>query len=114
MATFIGLLNFTEQGVSRFRDTRKRATAFQEMARKAGVNVKEVYWTLGQYDGVVIVEAPDDESATGVLLNLAAQGNVRTQTLRAFNASEMEGVLSRAGGGARGGGGGGGRGGKRS
>jgi uncharacterized protein with GYD domain len=95
MATYIVLGNFTEQGIRAVKDTTKRAEAVRELARKVGVTVKEVYWTLGQYDVVTIVEAPDEASVTAFGLSAGALGNVRTQTLRAFSADEMAQILSR-------------------
>jgi uncharacterized protein with GYD domain len=95
MATYIILGNFTEQGVRNIKDTQKRAEAFREMAKKAGGTVKEVYWTLGQYDTAAIVEAPDDATITALNLSVGALGNLRTQTLRAFTPAEMGGVLGK-------------------
>jgi uncharacterized protein with GYD domain len=97
MATFIVLGNFTEQGVRNAKDTVKRADAFKEMARKAGVTVKDVYWTLGRFDVVAVCEAPDDETATALTLNLGALGNVRTQTLRAFTQADMGKIIGKMG-----------------
>lgn len=96
MATFIALLNFTEQGIRGFKDTTKRADNFNKAAKKAGVTVKDVYWTVGGYDGVLILEADDDASASSALISLGALGNVRTQTLRAYNRKEIEGILAKA------------------
>ncbi len=95
MATYVTLVTWTEQGVRNFKDTVDRAQAGAELAGKLGVTLKEVYWTLGAYDIVAIAEAPDDESATAFALALSAQGNVRTTTLRAFDADEMRGILAR-------------------
>jgi uncharacterized protein with GYD domain len=67
------------------------------MAQKVGATVKEVYWTMGQYDIVTIVEAPDDASLTTLLLSVGGLGNVRTQSLRAFTASEIGQILGRVG-----------------
>jgi len=66
------------------------------MAEKAGVTVKEIYWTIGSHDAVIVMEAPDDESAAAVMLRLGSFGNVRTQTLRAFTSSEMKQIISKA------------------
>jgi len=96
MAAFISLVGFTEQGVRGFKDTAGRAAKFQSMAQKAGVTVKEIYWTMGAYDVVIIMEAPDEKTATAVMLGLASLGNVRTQTMRAFNSSEVEEIISKA------------------
>ena len=95
MATFIVLVNFTEQGIRTVKDTRKRADAFKEMAGKAGATVKEIYWTLGQYDVVTILDAPDTATVTALNLSVGALGNVRTQTLPAFSADEMGGILAK-------------------
>ena len=97
MATYLALINFTEQGVQKFRDTRKRAAAFRQMAEKAGVRVREQLWTLGRFDGALVLEADDDAAVTAVMLNLASMGNVKTQTLRAFGEEEMDEILKRAG-----------------
>jgi uncharacterized protein with GYD domain len=96
MATFIALLNFTEQGIRGFKDTTKRADNFSKLAKKAGVTVKDVYWTVGGFDGVLILEAEDDASVASALISLGALGNVRTQTLRAYNRKEIEGILAKA------------------
>jgi len=89
MATYIELVSWTDQGVRAAKDTVKRAKAFEEAAGAGGVKVKSLFWTLGEYDLVITVEAPDDEAVTRVGLMLAQLGNVRTKTLRAFNAEEM-------------------------
>lgn len=93
MATFISLVNFTQQGIRDFKTSPDRAAKFKSMAQKAGATVKEIYWTIGGHDAVVIMEAPDDETATAVMLSLGSLGNVRTQTLRGFNSSEMEEII---------------------
>jgi uncharacterized protein with GYD domain len=95
MATYITLSNFTEQGARTVKDTAKRAEALGKTAKKFGVTVKDVYWTLGSVDTVTIVEAPDEAAVTAFWLAVAAQGNVRTQTLRAFSAAELGPILSR-------------------
>jgi len=97
MATFVSLINWTEQGIINFRDTPKRADAFQQMLTKYGANLKDIYWTLGSYDIVVVAEAPDDETITAVALELGSLGNVRTTTLRAFGRSEIEAIIKKTG-----------------
>jgi uncharacterized protein with GYD domain len=97
MATYIILSNFTDQGIRNVKDTAKRAEMFKEMAKKKDVSVKDLFWTLGAYDVVAIVDAPNDEAITGVGLTLGMQGNVRTQTLRAYNASEIGKILGKVG-----------------
>jgi len=95
MATFIMLGSFTDQGIRSVKDTTKRADAFKELAKGSGVTVKDIYWTLGQYDIVAIAESPDDVSMTALGLALGKSGNVRTQTLRAFSASDMNAILAK-------------------
>ena len=94
MATFITLVNFTEQGIKNIKDTPGRFEAFRKLAAELGVTVKIAYWTVGQYDMVIIVEGTD-ESATSVLLKVASLGNIRTQTLRAFSKEEIEKILGK-------------------
>ncbi len=93
MATFISLLNFTEKGIRSFKDSPARADIFTSMAKKAGVKVKEIYWTIGAYDIVLVLEAPDDETIAAVMLGLGSVGNVRSNTLRGFNAAEMKEII---------------------
>jgi uncharacterized protein with GYD domain len=96
MATYIILSNFTDQGVRNVKETTKRADAITETAKKLGVGLKQVFWTLGQYDVVAVCEAPDDASITALGLAIGAAGNSRTQTLRAFTKDEMNAILSKA------------------
>jgi uncharacterized protein with GYD domain len=86
-------MHFTEQGVEAVRDTCDRAATFQAAAEPIGVKVTGVYWTLGAFDGVLVWEAPDEETATAALLHLGSLGNVRTQTARAFGPAEMQKIL---------------------
>ena len=93
MATFISLINFTEQGIKSVKDSPARAQAFAEMAKKLDIEVKGIYWTVGSYDVVVIAEG-SDEAVTTALLTVGSAGNVRTQTLRAFDADSMRKILA--------------------
>jgi uncharacterized protein with GYD domain len=97
MATFITTIKFTQQGIKAIDLTTKRATAMKATGKKMGVKVKDIYWTLGDHDGVLIFEAPDDETATTFLLDLGAMGNVHTTTCRAFTAAEMDKILAKLG-----------------
>jgi uncharacterized protein with GYD domain len=94
VATFITNVKFTQQGVKDIDHTTKRASIFKAEAKKLGVKVKEIYWTLGEQDGLLILEAPDDETATAAILHLSAMGNVHTTTCRAYTAAEMDKILS--------------------
>ena len=95
MATFISLASFTDQGIRNVKQSTERAQAFREAAQKAGVTVKDIYWTMGSLDLVVISDAPDDETAMALLLGLGSLGNVRTQTLRGFSAEEMGSIVAK-------------------
>lgn len=93
MATYILLGTFTDQGIRNIKVTTKRAEAIRSMAKKLGVAVKEMYWTLGQYDVAAILEAPDEAAVTSLALSIGNQGNVRTQLLRAFTSDEIKPIL---------------------
>ncbi len=97
MATYIALGNFTDQGLRNAKDTVSRADAVREMARKFGVTVKDIYWTLGEYDLVTVFEANDEASITALALAIGAAGNVRGRTLRAMNSTEMRAALTKLG-----------------
>ena len=94
MSTFVSLINFTDQGIRGVKDSPARAKAFTEMAEKLGVSVKSIYWTVGAYDIVAVTEGPD-EAVTAALLTVGSAGNVRTQTLRAFDAEGMRKILAK-------------------
>ena len=98
MATFITSIKFTQQGIKAIGETTKRAASLKAAAKKMGVKVTSIYWTLGAYDGLLIFEAPDDETAAALTLRLVSLGSVQTTTTRAFNAAEMDKVLSTTGG----------------
>lgn len=95
MATFITTIRFTEQGISKINKTTKRANAFKAAAKKMGVKVKDIFWTLGAFDGAIVLDAPDDETAAAALLQLDISGNVHSTTARAFNAAEMGKILAK-------------------
>ncbi len=96
MATYITTMHFTEQGIQAVRDTCDRAAAFKAAARKMGVKVTGIYWTLGAFDGVIVCEAPDEETATAALLYLGSLGDIRPRTARAYNAATMQRVFGRS------------------
>jgi uncharacterized protein with GYD domain len=93
MAKYVVLVNFTDQGVRTAQDTVKRFDQAREAFQKKSVSFDSVYWTLGRYDIVATLDAPDDETVAAVLLQLGAAGNVSTETLRAFTVEEMSGIL---------------------
>jgi uncharacterized protein with GYD domain len=93
MPTYVGLLKFTDQGIKGMKDSLSRAQQAAEQIERMGGRLVSSYWTLGAYDLVTIVETPDEETATAVALATGMQGNVRTETLRAHTAEEMERIL---------------------
>jgi len=95
MATYITLVDFTPQGLSNIKDSPNRAAAFAEEAGKLGATVKDLYWTSGEHDGLFIFDAPDEQTASAIVLSLARKGNVHTKTLRAFDRDEMKAILSK-------------------
>ena len=95
MATYIALSRFTDQGIRSVKDTTKRAAAVKEAAGKFGAKMSQIYWTLGRYDLVTIVEADDEQAATAFMLSIASAGNIRMETLRAFSSEEMGGILGK-------------------
>jgi uncharacterized protein with GYD domain len=95
MPTYIIIGTFTDQGMRSVKGTTKRAQALRETAKNTGVTVKDIFWTLGQYDVMAVLDAPDDEAVTALGLSIGALGNVRTQTLRAFTENEIVRVLSK-------------------
>lgn len=93
MGTYIALLDYTEQGIRNIKNSPQRADEFNKLAERAGARVVSQYWTIGSHDGVVILEAPDDETAASILLALGASGNVRTTTLRAYEWADAQGLI---------------------
>jgi uncharacterized protein with GYD domain len=95
MATYVVLANYTDQGIRSVKNSPQRASQAAEMAKGFGCEMKEIYWTLGQHDIVVIVDAPDDQSLAAFGLALGSAGNVRTQALRAFTRDEAGTIFGR-------------------
>jgi len=93
MATFIALMNFTDQGIRNVKESPNRYEKFRTMAEERGVTFKDVYWTVGQYDIVMVLEGTD-EAVTTTLLKLGSLGNVRSQTLRGYSADEYKNIIS--------------------
>src|SRR5438093_8541571 len=95
MPTYISLVQVTDKGIQAAKETTQRVADWATKVQSMGVSVKQMYWTLGEYDQVCVFEAPDDETAASVLLAADLLGNIRTQTLRAFTASEMKKILAK-------------------
>jgi len=95
MARYISLIRFADQGIRNIKDTIKRGDAAKAEAEKLGMKIIEEYWTMGAYDGVVLFDAPDNETMTAFACKVCSLGNVKTQTMRAFRKEEMEGILAK-------------------
>jgi uncharacterized protein with GYD domain len=95
MATYIALVNYTDQGVRQIRQTTERAKALINAAANLGVQIKDIYWTMGAFDAVVTAEADDDQAVMAFTASISSLGNIRSQTLRAFSAAEMSKILDR-------------------
>ena len=95
MPTYVVLMNWTDQGFKTAGKTVHRRDQADALAHKHGASIEQVYWTVGPYDIVTVIEAPDDESATAMLLELGMAGNLRTTTLRAYDREEMSGIIQR-------------------
>src|SRR5437762_2620353 len=95
MPSYVCLIQFKDQGIRNIKDTVKRGDAAIAEAENMGMKIVEEYWTMGAYDAVVIIEAPDDETMSAFILKVGSLGNVQGQTLRAFRRNEMEGILAK-------------------
>lgn len=97
MAVFVSLVNFTDQGIRVVKNTVARAEAFRQTAEEMGVKVKHIFWTLGVYDLVIVVEAPDDETVATLFFAVGSLGNIRAHTLRAFSDEDMTRIIQNIG-----------------
>ena len=88
MPQYILLINWTQQGISKIKESSDRYNSFKASVEKAGGNVIGGYYTFGEYDVIIIIEAPTDETVMSLMLKVGSAGNVRTKTLKAFTAEE--------------------------
>jgi len=95
MTRYISLIRFTEQGAKNIKKSTARAHAFDKAAARAGVKIEGQYWTMGAYDGVLIISADDEQKALHCLTELASTGNVTTETLPAFVDREFDAILGK-------------------
>jgi uncharacterized protein with GYD domain len=93
MPAYVSLFNFTEQGIKTVKETAKRAEAVRKNAEAAGGRVIGIWWLMGQYDGILIFESPDEDTAMRQLIANGMLGNIRTNTLRAYSEEEMARVI---------------------
>lgn len=94
MATYITLLSYTQQGIENIKDGPNRLDAAKEAFKAMGAELKEYYLVMGQYDAVVISEAPNDETIAKLALSIGSKGSIRTETFRAFSEDEYRKVIA--------------------
>jgi uncharacterized protein with GYD domain len=95
MASYVVLVNFTEQGIRHIKQTTERAKQLVNAAANLGITIKDIYWTMGAYDAVFTADSPDDDTMTALAVSMGSIGNIRTQTMRAFSADEMKRILDK-------------------
>ena len=93
MPAYVSLFNFTEQGIKAVKGTVERTQMVKKAAEAAGGRVTGVWWLMGQYDGIIISEAPDEESAARLVIANGMAGNTSTVTMRAFSEDEMTKIV---------------------
>lgn len=94
MAKYVVLGNWTDQGIQQAKDTVQRAEKVRQVAESLGGSMDLLLWTIGRYDLVAVFDMPNDEAYTTLALKVSAMGTVRTESLRAFTADEMGGILA--------------------
>ena len=94
MATYITLVKYTQQGVQNIKDAPSRVDAFSQLCKQNGAEMKGFYLTMGRCDLVVIVDAPDDATVAKLVLTTARQGNVSTETMRAFSQADFKQIVA--------------------
>jgi uncharacterized protein with GYD domain len=97
MPTYVSLVHWTDQGIRNYKDSTRRMEDFTKLAESKGGRIRDALYTVGEYDMVTVTEFPDDETATEALLQAGALGNIRSNTMRAFTADEMDGIVRRTG-----------------
>jgi uncharacterized protein with GYD domain len=95
MARYVTLIQFADQGIRHIKETVKRGDAAAAEAEKMGMKIIDEFWTMGTYDAVVVIEAPNDETISAFTLKIGSLGNVKSHTMRAFRREEMEGILAK-------------------
>ena len=94
MPSYVTLVKWTDQGIRNVKDAPKRADAFEAAVKATGGSLKGIYLVMGEYDLVVVSEAPNDETVTKLALSVAMQGNVRTVTMRAYDREEFRKIIA--------------------
>lgn len=95
MARYALLAKYTDKGIAGIKDSPARAADFKSAAARLGVNIEAVYWLQGEYDGLVILSAPSEETVSALTLQLASKGNLRTCLCRAYDDGEFKAILAK-------------------
>jgi len=95
MPTYISLFNWTDQGIRNVKEAPQRIDAFKKAVEAVGGKVNGFYFTMGKYDGVVIVECPNDEAEAAIALSTGSRGNVRTETMKAFPEDQFRNIIAK-------------------
>jgi uncharacterized protein with GYD domain len=95
MPTYVSLIHWTDQGIKNYKDTTSRAGDFVKLVESKGGRVRELLWTVGEYDLIAVADFPDDETGTAALLQVGSLGSVRSNTMRAFSADEMTAIIGK-------------------
>jgi uncharacterized protein with GYD domain len=94
MSHYILLINWTDQGIIKVKESYDRYSSFRASVEKAGGKLVGGYYTFGEYDVVIIIEAPNDEAVMSLMLKVGSYGNVKTKTLKAFTAEEERKIIN--------------------
>ncbi len=94
MPKYIGLINYTQKGIENVKDSPNRLDAFKKLCKSMGANVDAIYLTMGRYDLMVIVDAPNSETIAKIMLSTASKGSASTETLQAFTEEEYRKIMA--------------------
>ena len=94
MPTYITLVNYTQKGIENVKESPKRLEAAKQAFKGMGAELKDFYLVMGQYDIILVTEAPNDETVAKIALTLGSLGNVRTESFRAFKEDEYREIVS--------------------
>jgi len=97
MPTYIMLGNWTDQGIRHVKDSPDRLDAARELCRQHGAEVTDFYMTMGPYDMVIVIDAPNDDALARLAISIAKGGNIRSATLKAFGESEYRKIIGSIG-----------------
>ena len=97
MPTYVMLSTWTDQGIRQIKDSPDRLDAARDLCRQHGAEITAFYMTLGAYDLVLIVDAPNDDTLAKIALSLGKGGNIRTTTLKTFDEAQYREIIGSLG-----------------